>query len=233
VYKRTHHQEIGHVLRLINAERLQSLSCYFGGGTAIALRYGEYRESVDIDFLVSKSESYRHLRQEIRQHGLKCILIKGALEQIDHGDIRVDRYGIRTQVRVAEQWIKFEIVHEGRMELLDVSDDDEICGVKCLTLIDMVSSKLLANSDRWLDRGVFSRDLIDLAMLSVSQKVFSQAVDKSSEAYGDSIVEDLHKAIEFVKTEPQWLDRCMKSLSMDMPKAMLWKKIRDLQKLKP
>ncbi|MFM8338733.1 MAG: nucleotidyl transferase AbiEii/AbiGii toxin family protein, partial [Fluviibacter sp.] len=22
--------------------------CYFGGGTAIALRYGEYRESVDI-----------------------------------------------------------------------------------------------------------------------------------------------------------------------------------------
>ncbi|MGK0399132.1 MAG: putative nucleotidyltransferase component of viral defense system [Gammaproteobacteria bacterium] len=29
----------------------------FAGGTAIALRYGEYRESVDIDFLAS----YRYL----------------------------------------------------------------------------------------------------------------------------------------------------------------------------
>ena len=29
----------------------------------------------------------------------------------------------------------------------------------------MTASKLLANSDRWADDGVFSRDLIDLAML--------------------------------------------------------------------
>ncbi|MBM3349738.1 MAG: nucleotidyl transferase AbiEii/AbiGii toxin family protein, partial [Betaproteobacteria bacterium] len=27
--------------------------CFFGGGTAITLRHGEYRESVDIDFLIS------------------------------------------------------------------------------------------------------------------------------------------------------------------------------------
>jgi predicted nucleotidyltransferase component of viral defense system len=33
----------------------------FAGGTAIALRYGEYRESVDIDFLASDLASYRYL----------------------------------------------------------------------------------------------------------------------------------------------------------------------------
>jgi hypothetical protein len=37
--------------------------CYFGGGTAMALRYGEYRESVDIDFLVSDLAGYREMRQ--------------------------------------------------------------------------------------------------------------------------------------------------------------------------
>jgi hypothetical protein len=30
----------------------------FAGGTTIALHYGEYRESVDIDFLVSDLASY-------------------------------------------------------------------------------------------------------------------------------------------------------------------------------
>jgi hypothetical protein len=42
---------------------LRENNCLFGGGTAIALRYGEYRESVDIDFLVSDIASYRNLRQ--------------------------------------------------------------------------------------------------------------------------------------------------------------------------
>lgn len=53
MFERPHHQRIAQVLRALNAPLLRENQCLFGGGTAIALRYGEYRESVDIDFLVS------------------------------------------------------------------------------------------------------------------------------------------------------------------------------------
>jgi hypothetical protein len=33
------------VLQSLNAELLRTHRCYFGGGTAIVLRHGEYRES--------------------------------------------------------------------------------------------------------------------------------------------------------------------------------------------
>lgn len=53
LFERLHHQRIAHVLGALNGPLLRANNCLFGGGTAIALRYGEYRESVDIDFLVS------------------------------------------------------------------------------------------------------------------------------------------------------------------------------------
>lgn len=49
-FERPHHQRIAHVLSALNGETLAQHGCLFGGGTCIALRYGEYRESVDIDF---------------------------------------------------------------------------------------------------------------------------------------------------------------------------------------
>lgn len=59
---RPHHQKIASILQVLNADVLRQHQCYFAGGTAIALLYGEYRESVDIDFLVSSREGYRALR---------------------------------------------------------------------------------------------------------------------------------------------------------------------------
>ena len=53
MFERAHHQRIGQILSLLNADLLRAHHCYFGGGTAIALRYGEYRESVDMDFMIS------------------------------------------------------------------------------------------------------------------------------------------------------------------------------------
>ncbi len=50
MFNRPHHQRIAKVLGSLNADLLKQYNCLFAGGTAIALRYGEYRESVDIDF---------------------------------------------------------------------------------------------------------------------------------------------------------------------------------------
>lgn len=80
MFKRSHHQVIEQVLRLMNADLLKAHQCYFGGGTAIALRHGEYRESVDIDLMVSDLPSYRALRTLVRESGtvrrLKRLTVK-------------------------------------------------------------------------------------------------------------------------------------------------------------
>ena len=52
VFSRPHHQRVAVILRSLRADFFKECECYFGGGTAIALRFGEFRESVDIDFLV-------------------------------------------------------------------------------------------------------------------------------------------------------------------------------------
>ena len=60
MFNRPHHQKVALVLAKLNSELLKNEQCYFAGGTAIALRFGEFRESVDIDFMTSNIASYRN-----------------------------------------------------------------------------------------------------------------------------------------------------------------------------
>ncbi len=234
MYERPHHQRIAQVLHALNGPMLRENKCLFGGGTVIALRYGEFRESVDIDFLVSDVGSYRTLRQLLTgPQGIAPIIRGGAAPLIQLRDVRADQYGIRTMLQVAEQAFKFEIVLEGRIELASPNSSDEVCGIATLTPLDMVTSKLLANSDRWGDDGVFSRDLIDLAMMSPSLNLLRPAVAKAERAYGQSILQDLERAINKVQTRHGWLERCMQAMAMKLPKAVLWQKIRALRRLLP
>lgn len=233
-FVRLHHQFIAQILYALDGPMLREANCLFGGGTVIALRYGEYRESVDIDFLVSDIQSYRGLRQKLTgPTGIKAIMRDTAAPLTQVRDIRADQYGIRTMLRVAEQPIKFEIILEGRIELEKPGAGDEICAVATLTRLDMLTSKLLANSDRWNDDGVFNRDLIDLAMMLPSLPMLRKAVAKAEQAYGQSICQDLDKAINRLQTRHDWMDRCMKALAMNIPKAVLWKRVRALRRVLP
>ena len=63
LFERPHHRDVALVLQSLDSAALSQRHCYFGGGTAMALRYGEYRESMDIDFMVSDLAGYRDLRQ--------------------------------------------------------------------------------------------------------------------------------------------------------------------------
>ena len=231
MFERPHHQRIAQVLRALNGPLLRDNNCLFGGGTAIALRYGEYRESVDIDFLVSSLASYRHLRQLLTGPGGIAGLVHAQatpLEQVK--EVRADQYGIRTTLRVADQPIKFEIVLEGRIQLAAPTAKDEICGVATLSPLDMATSKLLANSDRWGDDGVFNRDVIDLAMMKPSLALLRQALLKAHGAYGDAIRQDLDKALLRLQTRQGWLERCMQAMAMVEPKAVVWQRLRALRR---
>lgn len=229
LFDRPHHRRIATVLAALDADVLAANDCLFGGGTAMALRYGEYRESVDIDFLVSRVEGYRQLRQRLTgPEGMR------ALSRPDHTlnqvrEVRADQYGMRTLLQVDGADIKFEIVLEGRIELEAPGADDRQCGVATLTPLDMVTSKLLANSDRWRDDAVMSRDLIDLAMMAPPKALMKLAMAKAQVAYGDSVAADLARAVEDLRARPHRLDACMKSMAMTtVSKAVLWARIKAL-----
>lgn len=231
MFERPHHQRIAQVLQALDATLLRDNHCLFGGGTAIAMRYGEYRESVDMDFLVSDLASYRKLRQLLTNPGGIAGIVRNQatpLEQVK--DMRADQYGIRTTLRVDGQPVKFEIVLEGRIQLAAATAKDEVCGVATLSPLDMATTKLLANSDRWGDDGVFNRDVIDLAMMRPSLTLLRLALLKAHTAYGHAIRLDLDKAILRLQTRQGWLERCMQVMAMLEPKAVVWQRLRALRR---
>lgn len=232
MFSRPHHQKIAHVLQLLDHQLLRDHYCYFAGGTAIALMFDEYRESVDIDFLVSDLGAYRRLRElATNPGGVANLFREEAKQTINFGTVRADQYGIRTILTVLGQPIKFEIVLEARIVLESPTSSDDVCGVSTSTKPDLATSKLLANSDRWADDAVFNRDVIDLAMMNLPLALLRQAMTKAEAAYGEAIKKDLGAAISRLETRSGWLDRCIDILDIRLTKASLWSKIRLLKKL--
>lgn len=229
MFTREYHQAIAQVLYALDGKLLHEHHCLFGGGTVIALRYGEYRESVDVDFMVSSKAGYRDLRQ-LARNGLQALCRDNNLPFAQTREMRIDQYGIRTMLSVVGRDIKFEIVLEGRVELEEPGPDDSVCGIATLSPLDMATSKLLANADRCYDDGAFNRDVIDLAMMKPSRSLLESAVIKAQAAYGNAILHDLAAAIERMETRDGWMERCMDAMAMDIPKAVLWKHIRALKK---
>ena len=231
MFEREHHRAVALVLQALRPDILAECHCWFGGGTAMALRYGEYRESIDVDFLVSDRAGYRRLRQLLGgPEGLQPI-VRGGLALELAREVRTDQYGIRTQVRSGSRPIKFEIVLEGRIELAEPAAEDQICGVRTLTPVDLAAEELLANADRWADDAVHSRDLIDLAMQDAPRPLLLRACGKAEEAYGASVRAALAKAIASLRNRPSRLQDCMQALSMTtVSRAALWQKMRRLER---
>jgi hypothetical protein len=234
MFKRPHHQRIARVLQALDGQLLRDHGCLFGGGTCIALRFGEYRESVDIDFIVSDLQGYRALRALLTGPlGLAAITKTGAIPLQLSREIRADQYGIRTQLLIDGLPLKFEVVLEGRIALDTPSATDAVLGISTLTLRDMAATKLLANSDRQADDGVFSRDVIDLAMMDLKLPALRGAFDKALVAYGPSVGRDLAKAVDNLRHRTGWLERCMQVMDMQMPRALLWQKVSALKRVLP
>jgi len=203
--------------------------CFFGGETAIALRYGEFRESVDIDFLISDIGLYGKVRNDIRDHhDLSPLLLPGKTLELIR-DLRTDQYGIRTVIGIGEAKIKLEIISEGRISF-DLPEPKEfIDGIPSLTRLDSIASKLLVNSDRYADDSVYSRDLIDLAMIKPTKKELHLAMEKAKKAYGDSIQRDLVRSIDYLFRREKRLDKCTDYLKIDLPVSVIYQKIQKLK----
>jgi hypothetical protein len=210
MFERPHHQRIAKILRALNGSLLLQAECYFAGGTAITLSLGEYRESVDIDFLCASNAGYRLLRNTVSAQNLGVLLN----EPLKHRrEVHTDRYGIRTVLEIEDTPIKVEFVREDRIELSGYYD--EILGVPILAKADMYAEKLLANADRGLDKFVKSRDIIDLAMMiDCWGKIPKETLNKVYEAYGDHVISMFTKSVELIQDKTYFLS-CLKAAHMD------------------
>ena len=198
MFERLRHQQIARVLEKMDAGFLREAKCYFGGGTAITMLNGEYRESLDLDFLCADQDGYRMLRASVFDNGLKDIF-PGGIELLR--EVRTDRDGIRAVLAHQGLPIKFEIVREARIGLNGVAMPG--IPVMCLTKIDLFAEKLLANADRYADKSVMSRDLIDLLMMERHWgKIPDEAMAKAVKAYGKSIGNGLDKAKDLLRNDP-------------------------------
>lgn len=231
LFKRLHHQKIALILAGLNPQKLSQACCYFGGGTAIALKFDEYRESVDIDLMVSDKDGYRQLRSDATDVGGLANLFH-ADHQLDLStDVRADQYGIRSFIKVLDTKIKFEIVLEGRISFDVPTSSDSIMGISCLTTTDLLASKLLANSDRWGDASVFNRDLIDIVMMQFSEKDWARAYQKAHGAYGAAINNDLLKACNTFLDNKTRRAESLKILKIEITESSMVEKVRRLQRM--
>jgi hypothetical protein len=212
---------------LLDHELLLKHKCLFGGGTAIALAHGEYRESIGVDFVCSSVAGYRELRGLV--HGAAGLGPLFRSPVVQAREPRVDQYGLRGALRVDDVPIKFEIIFEGRVGLADPLPADRLCGAWTLAMEDRVATKLMANSDRWADDGVMSRDLIDLAMLSDSPVLDAAGVAKALTAYGNSVLIDLDKARDRLVEREGRLATCIRTLQMTMTADSLRARIMALR----
>lgn len=222
MFERESHRVVLEVLGLLRADVLRQSRFLFGGGTRIVLDLGEYRESKDIDFLCSDPQGYADLRFEASRHGYPALFTAEGLERLQFPrEMRIDQYGIRFTGVLGATALRIELIREARIEL-DPGTRPAWSPVDCLTIPDCYAEKLLANSDRWADRQVLSRDLIDLAALRARWgPVPESARQKVETAYKSAPTEDLRKALALVNNNPEHRKRCFQGLEVRDPTELL------------
>lgn len=210
MYKRPRHQRIAQLLRAMDAELLAQAKCYFGGGTAIVLQLDEYRESVDVDFLCSDKDGYRFLRNAIQPPTLGALL----RTPVKHlRDVRTQRDKISTFLEIDGLPIRVEFVLEARIDIAGALDP--ALAVPLLSRDDLYAEKLLANTDRGLDRSQMSRDLVDLAMMIRTWgPIPASAVEKAAGAYGRAVYDAFDRALELLRND-RYRNEALKAMTMD------------------
>lgn len=227
MFLRERHRTIGQILSLIDSNLFAENTTYFGGGTAISLRHGEFRQSDDIDFMVSSATSFRELRALVRSSGPRVLFKDQGLLVLPETFLN-DQYGIRGWVELGGSRVKFEIVHEGRIEFQTPSQKDSIAGVLALTDTDLIAEKVMANSDRFLDTAVFHRDILDLAFMQTASFRTSEGYLKAFQQDGERGVRDLDRSIEKLLSDFAWLDSCLRALRITTPRAVVVKYLKAL-----
>ena len=210
LFSRPWHRLVWKVLESLNGDLLARAKCWFGGGTRVAMELGEFRESVDVDFLCESRAGYRILRSAVTGSSLGD-LVSRPVELMR--DVRADMYGIRTFLRVDGQPVKFEVIFEGRIPLTGESRSP--FPVEVLARPSCFAEKLLANADRGRDASANARDLIDLAFMAAHwpEEDLRTGMATAQSAYGDAVRRELDAVLSSLD-DAQYRQRCLDALSV-------------------
>jgi len=203
------------VLQDLRADVLADCRFLFAGGTRIVLELDEYRISKDIDFVCSEAEGYAELRLAATRQGYSALFTQNGQTRFQFPrEMRVDQYGIRFPVGFDGDHLGVELIREARIDL-DAGERPAWSPVDCLSMADCYAEKLLANSDRWADRQVLSRDLIDLAALRKKLGPIPESAWRKVEmAYKSAPEADLVKALAAFEEDAAYRQRCFAGLSV-------------------
>lgn len=207
MFVREHHRRIAELLGCLDGRLLTRCEAWFAGGTAISLQLGEFRRSDDIDLLCASTDGYRTLRERVFERGLRG-LARRELPVLR--EVRADQYGIRAVLGSAETPVKFEIVREARVPLRGT--DELIEGVALLSREDLYVEKLLANTDRGLDRAALYRDLVDLCVMHERWgPIPAVAWERAREVYGAAVERAVQAVAQQLKNAAT-RSRCLTAL---------------------
>lgn len=211
MHNKEKNQKIKLLLKKINRNIILNSECFFGGGSALSMFLDDYRESSDIDFLCSSEEGYRELRNHFFENNLKD-LFDDSVEVVR--DFTMSNYAVRGALKIDDMVIKFEIINEGRIKI--EGEENSSLSVPTLTRLDFFTQKLLSNVDRWADRGVKSRDMIDLLVMRHHWgEIPKKAWEKAGKAYSPFVVEKAYEnALNLLRNE-EYLKSCFKELNID------------------
>jgi hypothetical protein len=181
LFKRPHHNQLASALLCLDTDMLAKSGCYYGGGTAIAMAFGEKRTSFDIDFLAT-NDSMSLLKDRISKNGLASIFkrdVKAISEPV------LGRYMIKGLVQIdGGKPLKLEIMEENSSHLIGVQGLIEaLPNIVTVNKPMMIAQKIMAAMDRGLEKEFNHRDFWDLCVLAnnSSKKDFKQAEEIISE----------------------------------------------------
>jgi len=209
-YSIKHHQIIESALKNFNADFFCANNIVFGGGTRIALELGEFRESIDIDFLCPNRASYRAVREQVDNISL------GELVKQDFTylrEIRADRDAVRTVISYEGTSIKLEFVSFDNYDLTSCIDSTKF-PIPFLNQSSCFYTKLLANADRKLVEP--HKDLFDiLAMYKEWGSIPQEAISLAEKHYGKKvIIPSLIEALHAIIATPKEYEKIAKTLMM-------------------
>ena len=215
MFDHNHHKTILDILNALDVELLTRCNVYFGDGTLLAMLYGEYRWSQDIDFMCPvQAGGYRILRESIFDNGYKSLFPGNTLFQFRR-DIQTDLYGVRFPINYLGHSIKLEIVADERIQF-DAPVFYDWCPVPCLSTVDCFAEKLLANVDRGKDRSILSRDIIDLAFLRLNiGEIPDAAFEKTKNVYGRAVSKALLSSVEDFQKDSPYRKTCVEALQIN------------------
>lgn len=210
MFNREHHQKIAELLAQLDSRFMLLSSCFFGGGTAISLQLDEFRESIDIDLICTSSEGYGAIRAEITNQSFgKLFRAPVTLMR----DIRADFYGARSVIDVKGTPIKIEVVRQDTSFL--IGENNPVLGVPTLNKSSLFVTKFLANADRYRDRSVHGRDIIDLVFMAAKWGPAPAQAWATAEKVYPRIVRPAYQNALSQLQDPDYRQACLNALKID------------------